>query len=179
MTKSAFADATFVLVADAAASPGVMGGEGNAAVVVGGLQVTQVDVPGDDGGESRPPTKLWYATGVAVRPDSRRGGIGRALVEGLCARAGADGDVAAIYLHVATANEAARALYRGAGFRELPNGGEGDRGRVATEEAAVSSSNPELDEVLMCWRAPVRDCVGLGNRWPGPRIPSPPAPSPA
>ena len=168
MTKSNFADATLVLVAVAAASPGGM----KAAEVVGGLQVTQVDVPGTRS-ERRPPTKLWYATGVAVSPNSRGRGIGRALVKGLCARAVADDAVTAIYLHVATDNEVARALYRGVGFRELPNEGEGGSGRVKAEEIAVSSSNAELDEVLMCWRAPVRDVVGLGNRWPGPRIPSP------
>jgi ribosomal-protein-alanine N-acetyltransferase len=52
---------------------------------------------------------------LMVAPDRRRDGVGEALVAALVGQAGALG-AAAVYLEVAEDNEAARALYRKAGF---------------------------------------------------------------
>lgn len=54
---------------------------------------------------------------IAVSPTHRRTGLGRALLEEAARRAGADG-VTSLFLEVSVANEAARALYQAAGFRE-------------------------------------------------------------
>lgn len=51
---------------------------------------------------------------LAVRPTARRQGIGRALVEAAAAAAAAGSDI--LWLEVAADNEAALALYAGAGF---------------------------------------------------------------
>jgi ribosomal-protein-alanine N-acetyltransferase len=55
---------------------------------------------------------------LAVMPSARRSGIGRALLAAAMEGARAQG-AAAIFLEVATANTAARALYAGTGFVEV------------------------------------------------------------
>jgi ribosomal-protein-alanine N-acetyltransferase len=55
---------------------------------------------------------------LAVVPIARRAGLGRALVLEAALRAGAAGALAA-FLEVATANDAARALYGALGFAEV------------------------------------------------------------
>lgn len=54
---------------------------------------------------------------VATHPSARRGGVGRALVTAACAEAVARGARSA-YLEVRRGNDAARALYRWAGFAD-------------------------------------------------------------
>ena len=67
---------------------------------------------------------LWIAADeaeladLAVAPEQRRRGIGRILVEA-CLRRAAAGGARKVFLQVREGNEAARALYRGAGFREV------------------------------------------------------------
>lgn len=66
---------------------------------------------------------------LAVMPEARRGGRGRALLQGLvdhCITAGA----ATLFLEVAVDNVAALALYQGAGFREVGRRAAYYRGRV-------------------------------------------------
>ena len=55
---------------------------------------------------------------LAVRPDARRQGLGRRLVERACVAAKAAG-AATLFLEVAEDNAAARALYARAGFVEI------------------------------------------------------------
>jgi len=55
---------------------------------------------------------------IAVRPDRRRGGIGRALLRE-CIRRGARAGATRIHLEVRAGNEAARRFYRAAGFSFL------------------------------------------------------------
>ena len=55
---------------------------------------------------------------LAVRPDCRRRGIGRALVEDLCAALRAENAVC-LTLEVRASNEAAKALYAALGFTPL------------------------------------------------------------
>jgi ribosomal-protein-alanine N-acetyltransferase len=55
---------------------------------------------------------------LAVAPASRRRGLGRALVDGAVAGAGASG-AEAIFLEVAADNAAALALYNAAGFERV------------------------------------------------------------
>lgn len=55
---------------------------------------------------------------LAVAPESRRQGHGRALLAAMEAHAGAAG-ASRIFLEVAAGNTAARALYEGAGYREV------------------------------------------------------------
>ena len=55
---------------------------------------------------------------LAVRPDLRRGGQGRALLRAAMQAASAQG-AARLFLEVAEDNEAARALYAGLGFQVL------------------------------------------------------------
>lgn len=54
-------------------------------------------------------------TNIAVRPDLRRQGLGRAVVEALLERSRALG-VTDVYLEVRVSNEAAISLYRSLGF---------------------------------------------------------------
>ncbi|MEO6835514.1 MAG: GNAT family N-acetyltransferase [Candidatus Tumulicola sp.] len=56
--------------------------------------------------------------GMLVRASWRRRGIGKALLERSCTWAGEHG-LPALSLHVFPHNDAARALYRKAGFREI------------------------------------------------------------
>ena len=55
---------------------------------------------------------------LAVIPAARRAGLGRALVEGACAFAGAQG-ARAMFLEVGEDNAAALALYAAAGFERV------------------------------------------------------------
>lgn len=55
---------------------------------------------------------------LAVSPDDRRHGIGRALVNEVLSELGERG-VTQVYLEVRESNAAARALYAGYGFREV------------------------------------------------------------
>ena len=55
---------------------------------------------------------------LAVRPEARRRGYGRALVEAAAAQARSDG-IERLYLEVAEDNTAALALYRATGFAEV------------------------------------------------------------
>ncbi len=55
---------------------------------------------------------------LAVAPAARRGGLGRALVRGAAALA-QTGGAARLFLEVSEANNAARALYAGLGFRRI------------------------------------------------------------
>ena len=57
-------------------------------------------------------------TNVAVRPDCRKMGVGRAIVTELCARAKEQG-VRHIFLEVRKSNAAAIALYSGLGFEPI------------------------------------------------------------
>ena len=59
-----------------------------------------------------------YITNVAVSPDCRRQGIGRALVAALKARA-AQAGLAFVTLEARASNAPAIALYEGAGFRRV------------------------------------------------------------
>lgn len=57
----------------------------------------------------------FHVMNVAVRPDARRGGVGRALVAEVLRRAAAAGG-GAVHLEVRVSNEAAIRLYTAAGF---------------------------------------------------------------
>lgn len=59
-----------------------------------------------------------YITNVAVSPDCRRQGVGRALVAALKARA-AQAGLAFVTLEARASNAPAIALYEGAGFRRV------------------------------------------------------------
>lgn len=59
-----------------------------------------------------------YITNVAVSPDCRRQGIGRALITELVARARAQA-LAFVTLEVRASNASALALYEGAGFERV------------------------------------------------------------
>lgn len=59
-----------------------------------------------------------YITNVAVSPDCRRQGIGRALITALVARARAQA-LAFVTLEVRASNASALALYEGAGFERV------------------------------------------------------------
>ncbi|PSC69874.1 ribosomal-alanine N-acetyltransferase [Micractinium conductrix] len=60
-----------------------------------------------------------YVSNVVVAPAQRGRGLGRALLAAGLAAAGERWPVACVYCHVETDNEAALALYRGAGFTQL------------------------------------------------------------
>mgnify|MGYP003179068876 FL=1 len=76
-----------------------------------------------------------YITNVAVSPDCRRQGIGRALIAELVSRARAQ-DLAFVTLEVRASNAPAIALYKGAGF-----------GRVGVRKNFYTA--PTEDAVLM------------------------------
>lgn len=61
--------------------------------------------------------KEWELENVAVRPDSRRLGLGRALVEYLLQFA-REASAARVFLEVRESNQSARGLYLKLGFRE-------------------------------------------------------------
>lgn len=81
---------------------------------------------------------------MAVRPDARRGGLGRALLRAVLS-ASADACPDGVHLEVRASNAAARALYARAGFLE--------RGRRRNYYQA-----PVEDAIVMHWRPP---------DWPG------------
>jgi ribosomal-protein-alanine N-acetyltransferase len=55
---------------------------------------------------------------LAVAPEARRAGLGRALLAAACAAA-RDAGAARLFLEVAATNQAARALYGAAGFLQI------------------------------------------------------------
>ena len=59
-----------------------------------------------------------YITNVAVSPDCRRQGVGRALIGTLVSHAGAQG-LAFVTLEARTSNMPAIALYENAGFQKV------------------------------------------------------------
>lgn len=59
---------------------------------------------------------IW---GVFVAPESRRKGIGRALVSRIIGEAHALGDLNCLFLTVAVTQESARRMYRSLGFRSF------------------------------------------------------------
>jgi ribosomal protein S18 acetylase RimI-like enzyme len=61
--------------------------------------------------------RLWVLNDLFVAPDARRNGIARALLDAAADFARSDG-AAAIMLETGRDNAPARALYRGAGWRE-------------------------------------------------------------
>jgi ribosomal protein S18 acetylase RimI-like enzyme len=77
-----------------------------------------------------------HLVGMYVRPDARRSGVGRRLVEAIIETA--RGRVEVIQLTVVVGNEAARRLYAGLGFEEY--------GR---EKKALKSGGRYFDEILM------------------------------
>lgn len=65
--------------------------------------------------ESDPPPAAFQMEGLCVRDDARGRGVGRALVEAICAEAGRRGH-GAVSLEVSDTNRRARVLYERAGF---------------------------------------------------------------
>lgn len=99
-----------------------------------------------NGGERLAGYACWWVVGdeahilnLAVRPDYRRGGVGRALAEHVLADAAARG-AASVSLEVRDGNGPAAALYRALGFAPI--------GRRRNYYA------PGEDAVIMEWRAP-------------------------
>lgn len=95
----------------------------------------------DAGREGAVGYAAWWTAGdeaelgdLAVRVDRRRRGIGRALVEGVARTARGRG-ATSLFLQVRAGNEAARALYLDAGFREV--GRRKRYYRIPTEDAVV------------------------------------------
>jgi ribosomal protein S18 acetylase RimI-like enzyme len=77
-----------------------------------------------------------HLVGMYVRPDARRSGIGRRLVEAIIETA--RGRVEVIQLSAVAGNEAARRLYAGLGFEEY-----------GLEKKALKLGNVYFDEILM------------------------------
>jgi ribosomal protein S18 acetylase RimI-like enzyme len=77
-----------------------------------------------------------HLVGMYVRPEARRSGVGRRLVEAIVETA--RGHVEVIQLTVVAGNETARRLYAGLGFEEY--------GR---EKKALKSGDRYFDEILM------------------------------
>ena len=69
-------------------------------------------------GSRRPQFSLLYITEVAVKPNARRRGIGRLLLQGLDMLARSR-SIETMYLHVDVTNTAAIALYEWAGYRKV------------------------------------------------------------
>ena len=78
----------------------------------------------------------WHIMNIAVDPDRRRLGIGRALLEALISRASPD---ASYTLEVRVSNTAAIALYESYGFREV-----GTRRRYYADNG---------EDAVIMWRA--------------------------
>lgn len=81
-------------------------------------------------------------TNVATHPDTRRQGLGRAVVSALLTQAKALG-LANVYLEVRVSNEAAIALYRSLGFEEI--GRRRHFYRQPTEDALLMKATATLD----------------------------------
>jgi ribosomal protein S18 acetylase RimI-like enzyme len=77
-----------------------------------------------------------HLVGMYVRPEARRGGVGRRLVEAIIEKA--RGHVEVIQLTVVAGNEEARRLYAGLGFEEY-----------GFEKKALKSGDRYFDEILM------------------------------
>jgi ribosomal protein S18 acetylase RimI-like enzyme len=60
-----------------------------------------------------------FLTEIFVRPEARRGGLGRALLDAVL-RAAREAGAGAVHLGVYPDNEPALALYRAAGFTRIP-----------------------------------------------------------
>ena len=84
---------------------------------------------------------------IAVHPDARRRGVGRALLQ-VVLSAAADACPLGVYLEVRASNVAARRLYERAGF--VDNGWRRDYYQA-----------PREDAILMHWRPPARQVGGL------------------
>jgi ribosomal protein S18 acetylase RimI-like enzyme len=69
------------------------------------------------------PDDAWYLSDLAVPPERRGAGIGRALLDEALRRASASG-FSRVGLHVSSANASARALYARAGFTDLETRGD-------------------------------------------------------
>jgi ribosomal protein S18 acetylase RimI-like enzyme len=137
----------------AAAAADAAAARADAPVVVGGAQAARVPL----GGQSAP-LDVWYVSGVVVHAKGRGRGVGRALVDALVAAARtAEPAVGAVCLHVAPANAAAVALYRGAGFTDYWRGplGTGSTGAESGSElvgALLAADGAHEGEVLMALR---------------------------
>ncbi len=77
-----------------------------------------------------------HLVGMYVRPEARRSGVGRRLVEAIIEKA--RGHVEVIQLTVVAGNEEARRLYAGLGFEEY-----------GFEKKALKSGDRYFDEILM------------------------------
>jgi ribosomal protein S18 acetylase RimI-like enzyme len=77
-----------------------------------------------------------HLVGMYVRPEARRNGVGRSLVEAIVETA--RGHVEVIQLTVVAGNETARRLYAGLGFEEY-----------GLEKKALKSADRYFDEILM------------------------------
>jgi ribosomal protein S18 acetylase RimI-like enzyme len=69
------------------------------------------------------PDDAWYLSDLAVPPERRGGGFGRALLDEAVRRASASG-FSRVGLHVSSTNGAARALYARGGFKDLETRGD-------------------------------------------------------
>jgi ribosomal protein S18 acetylase RimI-like enzyme len=98
-----------------------------------------------------PPARAYYVDSLATHPDLRRRGVGRAL---LAAATDAARERACSHLALETelGNEAARALYRSAGFEEV---------------GVLRPAGPDLGEAYVCLVRP------LNGEHDGRRRPSP------
>ena len=82
---------------------------------------------------------------IGTRPDYRRGGYGRALLERMLATM-QRGGAAQVFLEVAEPNDAALRFYRGAGFREIGRRPDYFRG-ATTVDALVLARRLDGDAV--------------------------------
>jgi ribosomal protein S18 acetylase RimI-like enzyme len=88
--------------------------------------------------------------GMAVVPEARNQGVGRALMEGLVLEARARGD-RRIVLEVSEQNEPAVRLYGGVGFERIRRlvGFEGEGVAVPAETASLEEVNPETAAAVL------------------------------
>lgn len=99
---------------------------------------------------------------VAVMPELRRGGYGRALVHGLAIVA-IDHGMSLATLEVRSSNEAARTLYRAYGFHEV---GERKRYYADNQEDAIIMTTEDIQGAAYAARL-ARLAEGLERRFPG------------
>ncbi len=85
--------------------------------------------------------RAWHLMNIAVDPHQRRRGIARGLIDGLLARAGEDAEYT---LEVRVSNDAAIALYKSYGFRDV-----GTRRRYYADTG---------EDAIVMWRA-------VGSPW--------------
>ncbi len=126
-------------LADAPPPDSAADGPGAFAGGVAFLDALEAVPGGDEGGDP----VVWYVSNMAVAPEWRGRGVGRALLRALAVAARAQG-IPALFLHVEPGNAAARALYASLGFS--PHGlGDADAGDVWSEGsggAAEASTTP-------------------------------------